>query len=212
MYIPKSRIQTNLYTAGGEYIVIGNNNSYIGYYYKTYNGKLFTGKTPDDKPNYALTPLDFLEKNNSESNVLNNGIFLQDGSSIYISSLEQENVIYAQLKNISLNSRYYPPKPYLTIPTEQDYKLGEFRRYFCKKRNEFIYLEISISDYNKIINRDPTIDFTSWFPFNIPWSLTGDKDKVGQTNKNIVLLQINRNKLYGFDKYLKGDYLKYYKA
>jgi hypothetical protein len=207
-YTPKSRIQTNLYTDGKEYTlkVEGPEDpGYVGYYHKLYNGKIYTGKNQDDKPNFPLYPIPF-----------------NDGKAIYgLSTLPISNLIldgdsnvanYLNLKNLSSDSVHPSPQPYLTIPTEQDYKLGEFRRYFCKKRNEFIYLEISISDYNKIINRDPTIDFTSWFPFNIPWSLTGDKDKVGQTNKNIVLLQINRNKLYGFDKYLKGDYLKYYKA
>lgn len=212
MYIPKSRIQTNLYTAGGEYVIKGDTNPYIGYYYKTYNGEFLTGKNPDDKPNYNLVTLVFPKKDNSESNILNNSLFLPKENSIYIDSLSEENLTYTQLKNISLNSIYYSPQPYITKPTEQDYKLGEFRRYFCKKRNEFSYLEISKSDYDKIIKKNSTIDFNSWFPFNIPWSLTGNKDKVGQTNKNIVLLQINKDKLYGFNKYLKEDYLKYYKA
>jgi hypothetical protein len=207
MYIPKNRIQTNLYTEGNEYSIEGTNTFYIGYYYKLYNGKLFTGKNPDDKPNKPLIAYNLSENGFYRGSQSKNQI-----NSIYIDPLSNENLTYIRLKNVSLNPGYSPPQPYLTIPTEQDYKLGEFRRYFCKKRNEFTYLEISISDYNKIINRDSTIDFISWFPFNIPWSLTGDKDKVGQTNKNIVLLQINRNKLYGFDKYLKGDYLKYYKA
>jgi hypothetical protein len=212
MYIPKSRIQTNLYTAGGEYVIEGENNSYVGYYYKTYDGKLFTGKTPDDKPNYVLITLDFSENNNSESNVLNTSIFLQEGLSVYINSLEDENITYTQLKNTSLTSVYYSPKLYLPTPTEQDYKLGEFRRYFCKKRNEYIYLEISKEDYDKLVKRDSTIDYKLWFPFNIPWLLVGDKNKVSQVNKDIVLLQINKDKLYGFNKYLKEDYLKYYKV
>ena len=212
MYIPKSRIQTNLYTAGGEYVIEGDTNPYIGYYYKTYDGKLLTGKSPDDKPNYNLVTLVFPKKDNSESNILNNSLFLPKENSIYIDSLSEENLTYTQLKNISLNSVYYSPQPYITLPTEQDYKLGEFRRYFCKLRNEFSYLEISKSDYDKIVKKDFTIDFSSWFSFNIPWLLVGNKDKVGQTNKNVVLLQISKDKLYGFDKYLREDYLKYYKA
>lgn len=201
-YIPKNRIQTNLYTPGGEFYVSGVNLDYVGYYYKLFNGARYTGKNPDDKPNYLLTQI-------KEYNVDDDGSYTYNRVTI---SYEYENLIYAQLKNIPLFSEYYSPQFYLTQPTEQDYKLGEFRRYFCKKRNEFSYLEISKSDYDKLVKKDPTIYFISWFPFNIPWSLTGNIDKVGQTNKNIVLLQINKDKLHGFNKYLKEDYLKYYKA
>ena len=198
-YIPKSRIQTNLYTAGGEYLTAQDNQNYIGYYHKTYKGSIFTGKSPDDKPIRPLIPaFSSIEEENLSYKI-----------SIFPSG---DTLKFSRLKNINFDSTLNSPQLHLTQPTEQDYKLGEFRRYFCKKRNEFTYLEISSSDYNKIVSQDPTIDFISWFPFNIPWSLTGDKDKVGQTNKNIVLLQINKDKLYGFDKYLKGDYLKYYKA
>jgi hypothetical protein len=205
VYIPKNRIQSNLYTAGGEYLLEKDNSEYIGYYYKLYDGKVYTGKNPDDKPNFSLIPF---------TPILTREIFgeLFPQNYIYISKGDIDVVNYLNIKNISPDSTLNSPQLYLTTPTEQDYKLGEFQRYFCKKNNEFSYLEISKSDYDKLVKKDPTIDFTSWFPFNIPWSLTGDKDKVGQTNKNIVLLQINKDKLYGFDKYLKGDYLKYYKA
>ena len=205
VYIPKNRIQSNLYTAGGEYLLEKDNSEYIGYYYKLYDGKVYTGKNPDDKPNFSLIPF---------TPILTREIFgeLFPQNYIYISKGDIDVVNYLNIKNISPDSTLNSPQLYLTIPTEQDYKLGEFQRYFCKKNNEFSYLEISKSDYDKLVKKDPTIDFVSWFPFNIPWSLTGDKDKVGQTNKNIVLLQINKDKLYGFDKYLKGDYLKYYKA
>jgi len=204
-YVPKNRIQPNLYTAGGEYVLEKDNSEYIGYYYKLYNGKIYTGKNPDDTPNFSLIPI---------TPILTREIFeyISPRDYIYIpgSGIDVSN--YLGLKNISPDLLINPPQLYITQPTEQDYKLGEFRRYFCKKRNEFSYLEISKSDYDKIVKKDPTIDFSSWFPFDIPWLLTGDKDKVGQTNKNIVLLQINKDKLYGFNKYLKEDYLKYYKA
>jgi hypothetical protein len=48
MYIPKNKIQTNLYTSGGEYTLVSSGQNYVGYYYKLYNGKYFTGKTPNE--------------------------------------------------------------------------------------------------------------------------------------------------------------------
>jgi hypothetical protein len=52
MYYPKSQIKTNLYTNGYEFTTTPTNttNSYSGYYWKTSNGKYFTGKTPQDLP------------------------------------------------------------------------------------------------------------------------------------------------------------------
>ena len=55
-YIPKNKIQTNLYTSGGEYTTV-DKEIYVGYYYKLYNGKIFTGRNQDDKPNLELLPL-----------------------------------------------------------------------------------------------------------------------------------------------------------
>ncbi len=198
-YIPKSRIQSNLYTTGNEYLTQDNSQAYVGFYHKTYNGTIFTGKNPDDKPNRVLVPI---TNSDDSQNTLTKVTIFPSGDTLK----------YSRLKGVNFNQSLDVPQLYFTPPTEQDYKLGEFRRYFCKKRNEFIYLEISKIDYNRILNQDKSIDYTSWFSFNIPWLLTGDKDKVGQTNRNIVLLQINRNRLHGFDKYLREDYLKYYKA
>ena len=54
MYIPKNRIQTNLYTNGGEYVIAQTQQEYIGFYHKLYTGETFTGKNPDDSR--ILTP------------------------------------------------------------------------------------------------------------------------------------------------------------
>ena len=65
MYYPKSQIQTNLYTNGGELIYFDTKQEYKGYYYKTSKSQFFSGKTPDDKPNNLLIPLIDNEINNN---------------------------------------------------------------------------------------------------------------------------------------------------
>ena len=59
MYVPLNRIITNLYTAPGEFVYKNSNAPYNGYYWKSYNGKIFTGKNPNDIPNEELiyTPI-----------------------------------------------------------------------------------------------------------------------------------------------------------
>lgn len=195
-YVPKNRIQTNLYTAGGEFYIPNINFNYVGYYYTLYTGKSFSGKNPNDTPNYRLFPL---ERANTDS--------ISNVSVIYT----EDNSNYNNLKKINTSKTISFPQLFYTKPTENDYNLGEFQRYFCKKRNEFIYLEISKSDYDKLVDKNSTIDYKNWNAFTIPWELTGEKGKVYNTNRNIVLLEEKNKKFYGFGKYLREDYLRYYK-
>jgi hypothetical protein len=199
-YIPKNRIQQNLYTAGGEFYIPEVDSNYIGFYYKLYDGKLYTGKNPDDKPNYNLIPIQ--EDSNLNSLTPTSISFSPDF----------ETYKYGKLKKIDLNAKITPPQLFYTLPIGQDYQLGEFRRLFCKKRNEFIYMEISKTDYNKLVKKDPTINFKMWLPFNIPWTLTGTEQNVFNTNRNIVMLKEKNEKLFGLGRYLREDYLRYYRS
>ena len=54
MYYPQSKIITNLYTNGGEYILSTTKESYIGYYFEISSGQKYTGKTPQDGINILL--------------------------------------------------------------------------------------------------------------------------------------------------------------
>ena len=54
MYYPKSQIQTDLYTTGGEYVFLSTKEQYIGFYWKTSSGKFFSGKTPQDPSTQEL--------------------------------------------------------------------------------------------------------------------------------------------------------------
>jgi hypothetical protein len=55
-YIPKNKIEPDLYTSGNEYAYKSTGVEYIGYYYKLYNGKIYTGNNPDVGPNDVLIP------------------------------------------------------------------------------------------------------------------------------------------------------------
>jgi hypothetical protein len=62
-YYPLSQIKTNLYTNGGEFSSINNDldrlSEYKGYYWKTSDGKYFSGKTPQDLPTFQLYTLPY---------------------------------------------------------------------------------------------------------------------------------------------------------
>ena len=201
MYYPLSQIKTNLYS-NNDFTRKSTGDLYTGYYWKTSTGQYFTGKTPQDLPNEELV-VATITPNQVASN--NNGNNLN-----YLAS-NNNSTTYNTLNNINPTLVTIVPTYFPTQPTLQDYKNTEFVRYFCKKTNEVTYTEISQDTYNLLINQDPSILWQLYFPFNIPWSISGDKQTVAQTNRNIVDLTIKNLKLPRFNDYLKNDYTKYYK-
>jgi hypothetical protein len=179
-YIPKNKIQTNLYTSGGEYILFSSGQVYIGYYHKLYNGRYFTGKTPNDN--------DIKEIIKNEGNIIPNpNNFIGD-------------------KTTPLVIPYNP-----LLPTEQDYQVGEFTRYFNIKRNQAIFTEITKETYDKFKQQDPQVPWRSYRVFSLSWQLTGDINQVAQTNKNITELTESRERAFGLGLYLKENWTQYYK-
>ena len=206
MYYPLSQIQTNLYTNSG-FVIKSTGALYSGPYWKNSSGQYFTGKTPQDTPTQELTiatstPGGNNPGSNNENSNLNYSEYL---------TLSNNVPEYNTLLNIDPTATTIVPIYSPTLPTSQDYQNGEFTRYFCKKSNEVIYIEISQDTYNLLLNKDPQILWQLYIPFNIPWQITGDKQTVAKTNKNIVELTMFKNKYYRFNDYLKNNYLKYFK-
>lgn len=199
-YYPKNRIETNLYTRGGEFSISITGEEYKGYYYKLYNGTFFTGKTPNDKPNQELIPL--LPQSIEENPV--------------IVTLSQDNDLnlrkYVSLLKTSPKDKRLPV-PYYPKPTKQDYELGEIQRYFSKKVNDVIFIEISQIDFDNLIEQNSAYLWQYYTTFSIPWEISGIKDEVENINKKIVALAEFNNKVVGFSTYITktGGYLKFYK-
>lgn len=199
MYYPKSQIITNKYTNGKEFALVANNQEYIGYYWQTANGKYYTGRNPNDitvvelKKITVTDPLLVSNQNvTSYNNILPNKTY--------------NNFKQIDSTKVSLTPTYYQPQP-----TQQDYQIGEFRRYFVKKTNELLYIEVSKETHDAILNKDTQWVWQDYFAFNIPWSISGDKLQVAKTNKNIVDLTIKNLILPKFNLYLRDDYTKFYK-
>ena len=66
--------------------------------------------------------------------------------------------------------------------------------------------------FKKLSTQQKDIAWDLYTPISIIWTLTGDQDKTFLTNKNIITLTENQQKLYGFTQWFKEDFLKYYKA
>jgi len=192
MYIPKNKIQTNL-NSQGEYFLKSTGQPYYGPYFIMAGDKAFTGKEPNDGKNLPL------EKNNNNVDV---GDTL--GAPIDL-RFTPENENYSLLKGLDPNSppqRQRLPIPFVPQPTKENYENGEILRVFVKKSNENIYYEVESNRYSP----NPR-----YFTFIIPWLISGEKDYVAQTNQKTVELYMREFPIPAFNKFLKDDYLKFWK-
>lgn len=219
MYIPKNRIKENLYTPGNEYVIKSTKENYIGYYHSLYTGKFFTGKTPNDSNireiiSEVVTGNDEETPNFSSTNRI--ALFLNDPDPIVPRDqwVQRDIVTYLTLNGKDTRDddpREYP-QTYYSSPTEDDYQLGSFTRYFIVKVNELIYTEIDFKTYKDIEKQSNKILWELFVPFKIQWTIDGVESNVFDINRDQVLIagqQINRR---GLPEFLRNDYLQFYRS
>ena len=202
MYIPSNRIKTNLYTNGYEYQIESTGVSYVGFYWKKYTGEIFTGKNPNETPSQKLIP--FPQSSNLLPPPSLTTQLSTRGNLFSYLIAKQQPINDTQIKN--LPTSHYPK------PTEEDYKLGVFTRYFCVKSNELVYYELDKKTYDKLVNQDKEWLWELYIPFQIPWTLIGEEKEVCKINTNIIKLQEQRNKRKGLNIFLKGDCTKFWRS
>ena len=201
MYFPKSQINPNLYTNGGEYILSTTKENYKGYYYETSNGQKYTGKTPQDGANTLLIPSQTYNDAPNPSTVTPD-----PSNTITIPNSVEKNYF------INLDFFKYPkindfknraiPIPNPTIPTDQETELGVYTRYFCKKNNELKYMEIDKTTFQKLNSKSKDIAWDLYTPVSTLWYLIGNVDSYG-ANKGLVSLIEKNQKWYGFTQWFK---------
>jgi len=216
MYIPKNKIITNQYSNDSKLVYKSTGAKYIGFYHKTYNGKYFTGKTPNDKPNDELVLVEDTSTGFT-SITKQSKLAYTDAPTIFDDinnpNYSEEMVInYALLKGIDLNKTTYKnlPSQFYPKPTESDYKLGTFTRYFCVKINENSYLELNKETHSNLSQQLPDWNWEPYIIFTLPWTLKGTEKEVYRANFNVVVLQEQRSKRYGLNEFLKNNYLKFW--
>jgi hypothetical protein len=212
MYYPKSQITANLYTNGGEYSLSTTGENYIGSYYLVSNGQRYTGKNPSDKPNILLILSQTPPNPNIPEALFPPKEIVIQNKSYEAWDFENQEISqqYFRIAGNKVGSKRLLPFSYYPTPTSNDYKNGEFQRYFAKKTNELIYIEIDKLTYNKLLQQDPTIAFDLYNTISLPWNLIGKEKQVYQSNKKIVELVERRNNWYGFTSYFKQEFSKYY--
>lgn len=206
-YYPSSQVKTNLYTNGGEFVRKIDNTSYIGFYWKTSSGKYFSGKNPQE-PNSTEIIQPPVSPGNNNPGPTGNGFSDISTNNTSIISNTSISVSYPKYDPNMSRSR---PLYVESTPTNQEYTQGYFTRYFCKKTNEFTYLEIDKDTYDKLVAKDPKMIYQLYKPFKIKWQLSGNDFKTTYSaNQVAVELIIKNQQMYLFDLYLKKDYLKFW--
>jgi hypothetical protein len=195
MYFPQSLIKPNQYTNGDKYVLSTTNQLYTGYYFETYNGKIYTGKDPNDTPNILLVNIqDITPQLPSTDSVI---------PPSPVNRVVDPNFI---LPNTSAR---YLPQSIVSLPTSSDYEVGYFTRYFCKKNNELKYMETDEETYNKLSSKSSTIAWDLYSPSLVNWYIVGDEQKTYLINKTSVQLVERDNQWYGFTNWFKGNFAKY---
>lgn len=216
MYVPKNRIKTNLYTSGGEYVIKSTLENYIGPYHSLYDGTFFTGKTPNDPPIVEI--ISTQKSINSQVQADEIDLPYQYYADNYDGKTFEDQIqdvqavdTYHLVNDIGFDKTQLIPQQFFPQPTPDDYELGSFIRYFCVKYNEDIYKEISKKTYDMLVNEDQKISWQMYFPFKLQWTLTGEESSVEVTNSNITEIQEQRMKRTGLGRFLKFNFLKFYK-
>ena len=218
-YIPKNRIKENLYTRGDEFILSSTREFYTGFYHSLYTGEFFTGKTPNDPPierlvKYETSGVSPIPPNLESENKI--ALFLNDPDPIVDKSQwnQRDIVNYLLLtgQDIEDDKPRMMPQFYYSSPTEDDYQLGSFTRYFAVKVNELQYLEIDEKTYKKMSKQSSTIVWVLYQIFKIQWTIDGIESEVFDINRDQVLITERKINRVGLQEFLSNDYLKFYRS
>jgi len=198
-YIPKNQIQTNLYTSGLEFLIVGNLTDYQGYYWKKSNGHKFTGRTPSDGPNQRLVPIAPPIEEEDQTGVVRSLRFYAPNTRIYDTLTAQR---YTPIR-IPINA--------YTRPTANDYKNGFFFRYFAKQRNQNTLFETNESEY-ELLNKETTLlNRNLYRGIRVRWSISRkEREEIFLVNKNIITNLENTRNFYGLTAYFKDDFDQFY--
>ncbi len=120
--------------------------------------------------------------NNKEEVFMTGGV--HNSSSKIIQKVDDSKSMFSTYSSLKLSRKQSYPKKIQPIPTESDYRVGSFTRYFTQKANNLDgdLFEISEDDYN---NKNNLFRY-----FELSWRLTGTKQEVYV--ENIKTIEFNR--------------------
>lgn len=193
-YYPKSQIKTNLFTEGGQLEVTSTGENYTGYYWQTSKDEYFTGRSPSDG---VSIPLQI--------------IAIPPPIKVSLLTYTDSNTTYNKLKGVNVSETLKLPYYQKPIPTEEDYQIGSFKRYFCKKINVNFYIETTKNIYDKLIKKDKGYAYTLYQPFTLIWKISGNRREVEQLNQRVIKIIEFQQNIIGLEEYLNYNYIEFYR-
>jgi hypothetical protein len=203
IYYPPNQIRPNLFANSDEFVFVSNTLPFSGSYHQLSNGRYYTGALHSNDSQEIVPVTGLTQATAIPTNKTNATLVIVDDTSL-------ENNTYTRLTNQSQLVKEAPTN-LQNLPTQQDYQIGEFTRYFAKTINQDVYIEFNKETYDRLISKDPSIYYEQYVAFKLPWRLIGNKEQVFRVNRNITVLVSQQLNLPKFGMYLKNDYLKYYK-
>ena len=191
MYLPKNQYQTGFFS-NGELTNSSTNLSYTGPYFKTSSGQLYSGKEPNDGPNILLIYIPSSNTSYPEET-------FQEDPRFY-----QENIAYSILTRANPNILPFSPTSYYPTPTQTEINNGEFVRYFLRKSNENLYIEVNSGTLSASSNS------SLYISFQLPWVISGDKEFVRKANAKQIAFTEKKQNIVGLGVFLNFDYLQFY--
>lgn len=184
-YMP-DEITTNLYTAGKQF-QLADGTEYLGLYHLYITNEVYTGATWDSKTSKRLFA--YVERDSNTS-------------------------LYKKLKE-KLRVKFIKPFPHKPFISKQNVDAGYIDRYFIRKLNESIVLEIDESQYN--LWNSKKIDTNVYFATSISWFISGpieDEVKVnsvkqGVRSKNLKQIQVLKQNIPEIENIITSP-LQYY--
>ena len=173
LYYDPTEITNNLFTSGSQYMTELGTN-YIGLYHVYNTGEIYTGATWS-----PLTSIKLMA---------------------YVEPNETTNV-YKSIK--SINTTYQHVSIYKPTVAVQDRNVGYITRYFLKKINEMLFLEVSSSTWR--LWQTNNIDRNLYAGVEVQWYITGNtQDMVEQGVSKPGVVSKNKKQIAAAEFELPG--------
>jgi len=191
MYLPKSKYRGNLHTPGDQFVIKSTRKEYTGSYFKTYNGRYFTG----EQPTKDSQELEVIDRNDS----YNSGIVENAPPIKTVYDVIRNNQEELQLKSTEPIPVFYPQ------PNSQDYTRGNIIRYFLKHRSTGVISEVSQEVYRAIIDRKPLYYYPSYTTGRLTWRIRGPRSTTTRQGYRIPgAISINKAAVESLERTLPG--------
>lgn len=187
-YYPKNKIITGLYTQGKEYMTL-QGEEYVGSYFKTSDGKKYTGPRPTPRQVELIK--------------------YEDSSKTLIKTSES-NVYDSLPKNTDVRDSNYP-NVFKPTPTEDQYQAQFIKRYFIVKRNDnSVIMEVSQKEYTRVLQGRLKGFYKG---ISLDWKIAGAKEdrintngleELGVVNTNYRMLTLMEDDLPGISRRLQN--------